>query len=100
MWYPVSVRAQRQPEEEKVMSQTIKGIGNEVTIAESAVQAQIGFLMGKVLTIVEASYSDKEQRKAVKDLIRAAFQDRTIYIHGLVYDVRDVGSVAASRVAE
>lgn len=31
------------------------------------------FLLGKVLTIIDASYSDIEQRNAVKDLIKQAF---------------------------
>lgn len=39
-----------------------------------AVFAQISFLQGKVLTIVEAALADKEQRRAVKDLTRQAFR--------------------------
>lgn len=47
----------------------------QATILASTVEAQTSFLMGRVLTIADASFSDKDQRKAVKDLLRGAIRD-------------------------
>ena len=45
----------------------LKGyIGNEIFEKEKN-------LLGRVLTIVDASFTDQEQRKAVKDLVKNAF---------------------------
>lgn len=38
-----------------------------------AVTAQMNFLQGNVLTIVDAAFTDPIQRKAVKDLVKAQF---------------------------
>ncbi len=53
------------------------------TFPLDGVFAQLGFLEGKVLTIVDASYSDPIQRKAVKDLVRGSFTDQRNHIEGL-----------------
>lgn len=37
---------------------------------------QMDFLRGKILTIAEAAFGDKEQRRAVKDLIHTAFNEQ------------------------
>lgn len=37
------------------------------------------FRLGQVLTIIDASIVDKEQRKAIKDLIKNAFNEREYY---------------------
>lgn len=47
-----------------------------------AVEAQFGFLEGKVLTVLDASFGDREQRKAAKDLVRSAFRSQRDYIAG------------------
>ncbi len=49
----------------------------------SAIQAQLKFLMGKVLTVVDATYQDKEQKKAVKDLIKDSFSGQLNWIYEL-----------------
>jgi predicted kinase len=43
-------------------------------------ESQTSFLLGKVLTVVDASYSDREQRKAVKDLVRQQFREQTKWV--------------------
>lgn len=40
------------------------------------IDSQLRFLEGKVLTVVDAAFSDREQRKAVKDLTRQQFREQ------------------------
>lgn len=58
----------------------------------SAISAQLGFLKGEILTIADATFSDKEQRKAFKDLVRNAFTQRLNHLAVLCED----GSVPCS----
>ncbi len=37
------------------------------------------YLLGKVLTIIDASISDPEQRKGIKDLVKDAFYSKEFY---------------------
>ena len=55
-------------------------LGREVKLSYFSVESQIKFLQGKILTIVEASYSDKEQRKAVKDLVNSAISNQLAWV--------------------
>ena len=41
------------------------------------------YLLGKVLTIVDASIPDKEQRKGIKDLIHDAFYSKTYFAESI-----------------
>lgn len=43
-------------------------------------------LMGQTLTIIDASFSDKEQRKAVKDLVRQTYNDRLCFLSDMAFD--------------
>ena len=45
---------------------------------------QTRYLLGKVLTVVDASFPDREQRKAVKDLIKQQFYDQTKHVCGIL----------------
>lgn len=48
--------------------------------------------LGKVLTIIDASIQDLEQKKAIKDLIKSAFWDNTkfnSYCKTTIYDFFD-----------
>ncbi|MFA5696337.1 MAG: hypothetical protein WC917_02725 [Bacilli bacterium] len=55
-------------------------LGKENKLNYFQVESQIKFLQGKVLTVIDASYSDKEQRKAVKDLVKSAFSIQLAWI--------------------
>jgi hypothetical protein len=46
-------------------------------------ETQIGFLLGKVLTVIDASIPDREQKKAAKDLIRAQFHEQKRHVFAL-----------------
>lgn len=48
------------------------------------VDSRLRFLEGKVLTIVDAAFSDREQRKAVKDLTRQQFREQQKWIYEIV----------------
>lgn len=51
-------------------------------------------LMGKTLTIADASLSDKEQKKAVKDLIRNMFSDEMAHEADWAYDQEVITKMA------
>ena len=58
--------------------------GRKLTL--NAVAPQIKKLEGEVLTVIDAAISLHEQKKAVKDLIRARFASRQIYLEKLCFD--------------
>ncbi len=62
-----------------------KHLGESVPLKVDAVQSQVKFLQGKVLTIIDASYPEGEQKKAVKDLVNKAFGDQLTYIWTLCW---------------
>lgn len=49
----------------------------------AAIESQIKFLQGKVLTVIEAAMTDNEQRKAVKSLINNEFSGQLSWIYEL-----------------
>lgn len=53
---------------------------DEATLPLNSINTQIGFLMGKVLTIIDASISEKQQNKAMKDLIKNEFYSKLDWI--------------------
>ena len=55
-------------------------LGKEVKLDYSAVLSQFGFLEGKVLTIIDASFSEPRQLKAVKDLVRKMFSEQRAWV--------------------
>lgn len=58
--------------------------GRKLTL--NAVSQQIKQLEGQVLTVIDAAFADPNQRKAAKDLIRARFADRQVFIEKLCMD--------------
>ena|SRR3990167_6819073 len=53
---------------------------NEATMPLSGVCSQFNFLMGKVLTIIDASIADERQNKALKDLIKNSFREQMDWV--------------------
>lgn len=51
----------------------------EGRIIYDAIERHVKHILGKVLTMVDASFSDREQRKAMKDLIRQQFYGELKY---------------------
>jgi len=62
-----------------------ENLGSEKFFAYGIIQAQVKFLQGKVLTVVDASLVG-EQKKAVKDLINKMFSEQLSYICQLCYE--------------
>ena len=58
----------------------------------TAIHAQMSFLEGEVLTIADAIFQDRQQNKAVKDLLKAAFRKRQEYIAELCGEGNTRGS--------
>lgn len=58
-------------------------ISSQYTLPLNAIQAQISFIQGKVLTIVDATYASSAQNKAVKDLIKDVFRTQQNWIGSL-----------------
>jgi hypothetical protein len=45
------------------------------------VERNLSWQLGQVLTIIDASISDKKQNKAIKDLIKNSFHDRIHFVY-------------------
>ena len=60
-------------------------MGRTVSLDYSAIESQLQFLKGKVLTVVDASFSDERQVKAVKDLVKNAFSEQIAYVGQLCF---------------
>jgi hypothetical protein len=43
-------------------------------------ETHLGFLLGDVLTVIDATFPDPVQRKAMKDLMRSKFGDRRRHV--------------------
>lgn len=52
----------------------------------SQIVSQFRFLEGNILTVVDAAFSDREQRKAVKDLVRGHIREQLKYIESCCFD--------------
>lgn len=55
-------------------------LGREVKLSYFSVESQVKFLQGKILTVIEATISDKEQRKATKDIVNGIFSNQLAWI--------------------
>lgn len=58
---------------------------NGASMCYAPIAAQFSFLEGKTLTVIDASFSDHVQRKAVKDLIRGHFRDQLRHISSILF---------------
>jgi hypothetical protein len=54
--------------------------GRQLKLDLGSILSQIKFLQGKVLTVIEASYSEERQLKAVKDLVNKMFSEQMTWI--------------------
>lgn len=58
---------------------------DEKGLPHSAIETQVKFLQGKVLTVIDAAFADREQKKAVKDLINQQFREQLDWIYELCH---------------
>lgn len=83
-------------ESNKVMSEEnyeqITGVCNPPDAKEddqvfslSVMIAQLNFLLGDTLTVIDASIADPIQRKAMKDIVKQKFWDKCNHLADIVY---------------
>lgn len=58
----------------------------EISIQQSIYDLK-GYLLGRVLTVVDASFSDVEQRKAMKDVIKTIFYDKEYWSDNILSSI-------------
>jgi hypothetical protein len=72
----MSIDSSKMPKSSKCgsnVSSKVKEILKERKMDWIEVEGQIKYLQGKVLTVIDASYTDPTQRKAIKDIINSDF---------------------------
>lgn len=57
-----------------------KKMGKEVKLEYQQVEAQIKFLQGKILTVIESSITNEQQLDAVKSLINSNFSNTLTWV--------------------
>jgi len=71
----------------------------EVELSYDQIRAQIKFIQGQVLTVVDASYGDAVQRKAIKDIINNYFSDSLNWLYDLSHEgVQSLGETEMVQV--
>lgn len=63
-----------------VTGYTTSSTNGKFEYSQNALEAQMNFLIGKLLTIVDASIADKQQREALKTLVKREVWDQTEYM--------------------
>lgn len=48
-----------------------------------SIEGQLKYLQGRVLTLIEASITDLEQRKATKDIGKSLFSDAMVHAYNM-----------------
>ena len=64
---------------DKIINEMVTG--EEIDLPVGRVLPVIKHLQGKILTIVDATYDDKERAKFVKDLVKDAFSSSSNWIY-------------------
>jgi hypothetical protein len=67
-----------------------------VALHWSSIEAQLGFLKGKILTVVDAAIADPQQNKAMKDLVHQQFGEQLNHIFTICWDGAPRMSVGAA----
>jgi len=64
----------------------------EIKFNYFSIESQIKYLQGRVLTLIESSITDLEQRKATKDLAKSLFSDAMVHAYNMaVHPPQDTG---------
>lgn len=76
---------------------TLKGLDPLMGYSHfDAINYSVRHLAGKILTIVDASVSDQQQRKAAKDLVRESIKHTLDQIHTGCYKINVSGGCAST----
>lgn len=63
--------------------ESFKVCNGDESLPIRSIRAQTSFLQGKVLTVIDASYSSPIQNKAIKDLLKQIFLDHLRWMSSL-----------------
>jgi len=74
----------------------VEGAVSSLKLSYSAIETQIKFLQGKVLTVIDASFPQGNQLKAVKDLVNEKFREQLNWISELCYSNSDLKPALSS----
>ncbi len=55
----------------------------EYGFPSNAIESQLGYLQGEVLTLIEATIGDKEQKEATKQIIKNYFRKRIDWMNDI-----------------
>jgi hypothetical protein len=69
---------------------------NAGTLHYDGIEAQLMFLKGKVLTVIDAVLVEDKQCSATKDLIHQQFREQLDWIHQLAFGTSSRGAVEQS----
>ncbi len=69
-----------------VALESYKATAGEKALSHSFLMDSFRKLIGRTLTIIDASIADKQQNKAIKDLIRALFNEEMSFSSEMAYD--------------
>lgn len=75
-----------------------EGADGEVALTHSFVMDVLRKIMGKTLTVIDASISDKQQNKAIKDLIRGIISDEMSFAADMAFDQEKLMEMADQTV--
>ena len=56
----------------------------------SFIQSEFSCMLGRVLTIIDASIAETKQNKAVKDIIRNEFVDEYVHLGNILLDQKEI----------
>lgn len=82
------------------IAESEKALEGEKLADHSYILRVMGHLLGKVLTTVEASTSDKGQAKAIKDLMRSHFSQEMEFVGSMMFDQTVLGKMAEESLEE
>jgi hypothetical protein len=74
------------PNQEQCSSEDYQLSDGESLASFSLIKDTMRKLMGKTLTVIDASIMDKQQNKAVKDIIKSAFNEELCFASELCFD--------------
>lgn len=85
---------------EKLSIENYEGFGGERALSHSFVMDVLRKIMGKTLTVIDASINDKQQNKAIKDLLRGIISDEMEFAADWAFDQDSIMRIAGEAFDE
>jgi hypothetical protein len=80
---------------EDVSIDKYEGMCEEKALSHSYVMNTLKKLMGRTLTLIDASIVDKTQNKSVKDIIRGIYSDEMNFLSDITYNQEMMNEMAS-----